>query len=251
MESNLQGKIVLVTGASSGIGESTAYLAAKHGAVVAISARRSDRLRAVADKVNSSGGKAEVFEADVADESACMQLVKDVEESLGPIDVLVNNAGVMLLGPVLNAPTNEWRTMINVNVLGLMYMTHAILPGMTERKAGHIVNISSVAGRTATANSAVYNATKWAVNAFTEALRHELVTGKTGIRTTLIEPGTVATELISHNREEVQDAIKNRLAGINKRLEADDIARSIIYAISQPGHVNVNEVLIRPTEQDG
>jgi NADP-dependent 3-hydroxy acid dehydrogenase YdfG len=251
MENELQNKVILITGASSGIGEATARMAAEHGAGIALAARRSDRLRTIAGEINASGGKAEVFEADVADESVCIQLIKDVEDKLGPIDILVNNAGVMLLGPVLNAPTDEWRRMIETNVLGLMYMTHAALPGMVQRKSGHIVNVSSVAGRTAAANSAVYNATKWGVNAFTEALRHELVADKTGIRTTLIEPGAVATELISHNRDEVQGAIEKRLGGITKKLEADDIARSIIYAISQPQHVNVNEILIRPTEQDG
>ncbi|MDB5170677.1 MAG: hypothetical protein JWO35_371 [Candidatus Saccharibacteria bacterium] len=251
MENNLHNKVILVTGASSGIGEATARMAARHGAIIGLAARRSDKLRSIADDITSSGGKAEVFEADITDESVCNRLVTEVEDRLGPIDVLVNNAGVMLLGPVLKAPTGEWRTMVEVNVLGLMYMTHAMLPGMVGRKTGHIINVSSVAGRTATANSAVYNATKWAVNAFTEALRHELAGGKTGIRTTLIEPGAVATELISHNREESQEAINKRLAGINKRLEADDIARSIIYAISQPEHVSVNEILIRPTEQDG
>jgi NADP-dependent 3-hydroxy acid dehydrogenase YdfG len=206
MGESLTGKVIVVTGASSGIGEATARMAAGHGAVIAMAARRSEKLNDIAKEIRSDGGKAEVFEADVSDEKTCRQLVKDVEDKLG---------------------------------------------AMVERKSGHIVNVSSVAGRAATANSAVYNASKWGVNAFTEALRHELVQGKTGIRTTLIEPGAVVTELVSHNRPEVQEAAKKRYEGVNKRLEAEDIARSIIYAISQPQHVNVNEILVRPTEQDG
>ena len=251
MDENVKDKVILITGASSGIGEATARLLAKKGAAVALAARRTDKLQQIAGEIREAGGKAETFKADVTDESVCQKLVKDVESKLGPIDILINNAGVMLLGPVLNAPIEEWRNMLNVNMFGLLYMTHATLPSMVKRKAGHIVNISSVAGRAATANSAVYNATKWGVNAFTEALRYELVQDKTGIRTTLIEPGAVVTELISHNREEIQEMTKQRFAGVSKRLEADDIANGIFYAISQPQHVNVNEILIRPTEQDG
>lgn len=243
-------KVVLVTGASSGIGEATARLLASDGASVALAARRKDNLDRIVKDIVADGGVAEAFECDVSQADSCQQLVKAVETKLSHIDVLVNNAGVMLLGPVKDAPLEEWRNMIDVNVLGLLYMTHAILPGMYQRKKGHIVNISSVAGRTATANSAVYNATKWGVNAFTEGLRHELVQDKTNIRTTLIEPGAVMTELVSHNRQEIQEVIKKRYAGTSKRLEAEDIARSIQYAIHQPDHVNVNEILVRPTEQD-
>lgn len=250
-QSLLADKIVLITGASSGIGEATARMLAADGAHVVLAARRLDRLQAISDEITSGGGKVTVFEADVSDEAACRKLVEDAERECGPVDVLVNNAGVMLLGPVKDAPTEEWRTMVEVNLLGLLYMTHAILPSFYSRKRGHIVNVSSVAGRTATAGSAVYNATKWGVNAFTEALRHELVQDKSGVRTTLIEPGAVVTELVSHNREEVQATVKSRYAGVSKRLEADDIARSIVYAIGQPQHVNVNEILVRPTEQDG
>jgi NADP-dependent 3-hydroxy acid dehydrogenase YdfG len=251
MNGEIKDKIILITGASSGIGESTARLLSEQGAAVALAARRLNRLQEIAKDLHAKGGNVEIFETDVTDEQACNQLAKEVEDKFGRVDVLVNNAGVMLLGPVLNAPTDEWRQMMDVNVLGLLYMTHAVLPGMTKQKSGHIINISSVAGRTASAGSAVYNATKWAVNAFTEALRHELVQGKTNIRTTLIEPGAVVTELISHNRPDAQEAIEQRLGGITKRLEADDIAQGILYAISQPTHVNVNEILIRPTEQDG
>ena len=250
-QSLLADKIVLITGASSGIGEATVRMLAADGAHVVLAARRLDRLQAISDEITSGGGKVTVFEADVSDEAACRKLVEDAERECGPVDVLVNNAGVMLLGPVKDAPTEEWRTMVEVNLLGLLYMTHAILPSFYSRKRGHIVNVSSVTGRTATAGSAVYNATKWGVNAFTEALRHELVQDKSGVRTTLIEPGAVVTELVSHNREEVQETVRSRYAGVSKRLEADDIARSIVYAIGQPQHVNINEILVRPTEQDG
>jgi NADP-dependent 3-hydroxy acid dehydrogenase YdfG len=248
---NVKAKVILITGASSGIGEATARLLVENGAVVAMAARRVEKLNAIANDLKSSSGAAAVFEADISKEKVCQQLVKDVETKLGSIDVLINNAGVMLLGPVLGAPIEEWKNMIEVNVLGLMYMTHAALPGMVKNKSGHIINISSVAGRTARANSAVYNASKWAVNAFTEALRHELVPQHTNIRTTLIEPGAVVTELISHNRKEIQEATNERFAALRKRLDAEDIARAICYAISQPEHVNVNEILIRPTDQDG
>lgn len=251
MTQNLQDKVILITGASSGIGEATARLLAAHGAQVVLAARRSTKLKEIVSEIKKSGGAAQWFEADVTDESMCKKLIAEIEKNVGAIDVLINNAGVMLLGPVLDAPTEEWRTMIHVNLLGLLYMTHAALPGMVKRKSGHLINVSSVAGRTATSGSAVYNATKWGVNAFTEALRHELVQGNSGIRTTLIEPGAVDTELASHNRAEVQKTLEIRWKGLSKKLEAEDIAAGILYAVSQPLHVNVNEILIRPTEQDG
>jgi NADP-dependent 3-hydroxy acid dehydrogenase YdfG len=248
---DLKGKNALITGASSGIGEATALMLGKAGVKVAIVARRKDRLDDLAKRIKSSGGEALVIEADVTDKKICQKVVNETLSKLDHIDILVNNAGVMLLGPSANAPLEEWEQMIKLNLLGLLYMTYATLPSMRKRKSGHIVNISSVAGRTNTAGSAVYNATKWGVNAFTESLRQELVGEKSGIRTTIIEPGAVATELISHNRPEVQESLKDRWKDMKKRLEADDIARGIVYAVSQPLHVNVNEILIRPTEQPG
>jgi NADP-dependent 3-hydroxy acid dehydrogenase YdfG len=165
------------------------------------------------------------------------------------LDILVNNAGVMLLGPALKAPLEEWESMISLNVLSLMRLTHAALPHLAKADTGHIVNISSVAGRIASANSAVYNASKWAVNAFTEALRQELARDKLPVRTTLIEPGAVDTELASHNRPEIQETLKERWKGIDKKLESDDVARAIMFAVTQPKHVNINEILIRPLSQ--
>jgi NADP-dependent 3-hydroxy acid dehydrogenase YdfG len=248
---DLAGKTVMVTGASSGIGEATAYKLAKQGARVGVVARRKDRLETLAKRVKNQGGEALVIEADITDKTTCQKAVDQVLAEWGQIDILVNNAGVMLLGPTAQAPLEEWERMIQLNLLGLLYMTYAALPSMRERKSGHLVNISSVAGRTTNAGSAVYNATKWGVNAFTEALRQELVSEKSNIRTTLIEPGAVDTELASHNRPEVQDTLKERWKGMNKKLESDDIAASILYAVTQPPHVNVNEILIRPTEQTG
>jgi NADP-dependent 3-hydroxy acid dehydrogenase YdfG len=246
---DLQDKIVLITGASSGIGEATALRLANHGALVIVVARRKDRLDKLVKTIEDNGGKAEAVEGDLLDKSAAAQIIDSVAQKHNKIDILVNNAGVMLLGPVLDAPLEEWENMISLNVLGLMRMTHAVLPHFKQAGGGHIVNISSVAGRIASANSAVYNASKWAVNAFTEALRQELSKDQLKVRTTLIEPGAVDTELASHNRPLIQEVLKERWKGISKKLESDDIARAIEYAVTQPLHVNVNEILIRPLDQ--
>ncbi len=245
---NLKNKVAIVTGASSGIGEATARKLAKLGVKVAVAARRKNKLDILVSEIEAAGGIAMAVEADVTDKVACEQLVTHVENTWGKIDILINNAGVMLLGPVQNAPLEEWERMINLNVLGLLYMTHAALPIMKKQRSGDIVNVSSVAGRTTRQGSAVYNLTKWGVCAFTDALRQELASDNTGLRTILIEPGAVNTELISHNRAEVRDQVRARVGDI-KRLEAEDIAAGIVYAVSQPAHVSVNEVLIRPTEQ--
>ena len=245
---DLQGKVVIVTGASSGIGEATARVLAEAGARVVLAARRKDKLDKLAAEITQAGGTAMVVEADVTDQAVCENLIKKVHDEWGTIDIVINNAGVMLLGPVIGAPLEEWERMVQLNVMGLLYMTHAALPIMQEQNSGHIVNISSVAGRTNGPASAVYNLTKWGVGAFTESLRQELVASKTGIRTTLIEPGAVATELIDQNRPEIQEMLNSRLKDM-KRLESEDIAAGILYAVSQPEHVSVNEVLIRPSAQ--
>ena len=245
---DLQGKVVIVTGASSGIGEAAARTLAEAGARVVIAARRKDKLDQLAEEITKAGGEALVIEADVTSQPVCADLVKKVHDEWGKIDILINNAGVMLLGPVIGAPLEEWERMVQLNVMGLLYMTHAVLPMMQEQGSGHIVNISSVAGRTNGPASAVYNLTKWGVGAFTESLRQELVASKTGIRTTLIVPGAVATELIDQNRPEIQEMLNSRMKDM-KRLESEDIAAGILYAVSQPEHVSVNEVLIRPSAQ--
>lgn len=245
---DLQSKVVIVTGASSGIGEATARVLAEAGARVVLAARRKDKLDTLAVEITHAGGTAMVVEADVTDQSVCENLIKKVHDEWGTIDILINNAGVMLLGPVIGAPLEEWERMVQLNVMGLLYMTHAVLPIMQEQNSGHIVNISSVAGRTNGPASAVYNLTKWGVGAFTESLRQELVASKTGIRTTIIEPGAVATELIDQNRPEIQEMLNSRWTDM-KRLESEDIAAGILYAVTQPEHVSVNEVLIRPSTQ--
>src|SRR3982751_693328 len=193
----LDGTVAAIAGAWSGIGEATAVALAGEGAAVAIGARREDRLSSLASRIEGDGGRASALPVDVADEESARSFVTEAHSQLGGLDILVNNAGVMLLGPVEGAPTDQWRTMVDVNLLGLLYCTHAALPLMREAGRGHIVNVSSVAGRTANAGSAVYNLTKFGVGAFSEGLRQE-VTGS-GIRVTIIEPGYVETELQSHN----------------------------------------------------
>lgn len=245
---SISGKVAIVTGASSGIGEATAIALAAAGAKVVIAARRGDRLQSLSQRIQQSGGEVIALTVDVADESQVRDLVAKTQNQWGRIDILVNNAGVMLLGMIDGANTEDWRRMMNINVLGLMYATHAVLPIMKSQGEGHIVNVSSVAGRVANAGSGVYNASKWAVNAFSEALRKEVY--QNSIRVTIIEPGLVATELPQHITD---SGAKERAAGFYgslKNLESEDIAGAIVYAVTQPPHVNVNEILIRPTEQE-
>src|SRR5216683_698067 len=205
MSIDLSGQVVAVTGASSGIGEATALACARAGAAVALAARRADRIDALAARITEDGGRAIAVPTDVGDEGQAREFVQRAQAELGRLDVLVNNAGVMLLGPIENAPTEEWRRMIHANLFGVLYCTHAALPLMREQGSGHIINISSVAGRVATAGAGVYNLTKFGVGAFSEALRQEAV--PMGVRVTLVEPGAVATELAGHNRPEVLEQI--------------------------------------------
>lgn len=248
MSTDLTGKVIAVTGASSGIGEATALSCARAGAAVALAARRVERIEALVQRIAAEGGHAIAVPTDVGDEQQARSFVERAHAELGRLDVLVNNAGVMLLGPVENAPTEEWRRMIHANVFGVLYCTHAALPLMREQGSGHIVNVSSVAGRVARLGSGVYNLTKFGVGAFSESLRQEGVA--MGVRVTLIEPGAVATELPGHNREEVLEQMAKRFAGV-KPLSADDIAGAVLYAIGQPPNVSINEVLVRPSGQAG
>jgi NADP-dependent 3-hydroxy acid dehydrogenase YdfG len=243
----LSGKAVAITGASSGIGEATALTLAKAGASVALGARRKDRIDELAARIEDEGGTAVALEVDVSDEAAARGFVEGAHERLGRLDTLVNNAGVMLLGPVEQAEPDDWRTMINVNLLGLMYCTRAALPIMLGQESGDIVNISSVAGRFARAGNAVYAATKFGVGAFSEGLRNEVT--ERGVRVTLIEPGFVDTELQSHNTGEVLETLEAMREHLRDPLRAQDIANGILYAVSQPPNVSINEVLIRPTRQ--
>src|SRR5437660_566086 len=246
MSHELDNQVVAITGASSGIGEATAVDCARAGASVALAARRSDRIEALADRITGEGGRALAVTTDVAQEAQARAFIERAHAELGRLDVLVNNAGVMLLGPISGAPTEEWRQMIDANVYGVLYCTHAALPPMAAQGSGHIINISSVAGRVARAGSGVYNLTKFGVGAFSESLRQEAVS--LGVRVTVIEPGAVATELAGHNRPEIRAQIAKRFEGLTP-LAAEDIARAVLYAITQPANVSVNEVLVRPSGQ--
>jgi NADP-dependent 3-hydroxy acid dehydrogenase YdfG len=242
------GRVAAVTGASSGIGEATALALARAGFAVALGARREDRLQDVAKRIGEEGGRAEVLGCDVCDEEQAREFIRSANERLGRLDVLVNNAGVMLLGPVDGADTEEWRRMVNVNLLGLLYCTHAALPIMREQGGGHIVNVSSVAGRQANLGSAVYNLTKWGVNGFSEGLRQEAL--HSNIRVTVVEPGMTESELLDHNKNPVVlEAAKRMREETGEPLTSDDIAGGIVYAVTAPQRVSVNEVLIRPTGQ--
>jgi NADP-dependent 3-hydroxy acid dehydrogenase YdfG len=254
MPEHLDGTVALVTGASSGIGQATAASLAARGASVALVARRTDRLEELAGTIRDSGGRALTITADVTDPDQAKTAVATAVRELGRLDTVINNAGMMLLGPIVEAPLEEWERMVDLNIKGLLYVAHTAMPHLLSaaadgpRHVADLVNISSVAGRQARNGSGVYNATKHAVGAFSESLRQEVTSRH--VRISLVEPGAVATELSSHNRPEVLDAIKERFGGI-ERLEAQDIADTIEFIVTRPRRVAVNEVLVRPTEQEG
>jgi clavulanate-9-aldehyde reductase len=245
MPGPLEGRVAAVTGASSGIGEATARALSAAGASVALGARRTDRLEALAESLE---GPALVRAVDVSDEEQARGFVQAAHDELGGLHILVNNAGVMLLGPVADADTEDWRRMIAVNLLGVLYCTHAALPLLARGRGGDIVNVSSVAGRRADAGAAVYNMTKFGVHAFSEALRQEAL--HEGIRVTTVAPGFVETELQGHNRNPlVRQATERAREQIGEVLKAEDIAEAILHALTRPAHVCVNEVVVRPTGQ--
>jgi len=252
MAETLGGTVALVTGASSGIGEATARALAQLGAAVSLVARRKERLDQLAGEIEGGGGRALVIQADVTDQAQARAAVEQTVKELGRLDTLVNNAGVMLLGPIVDAPTEEWDQMVAINVMGLLYCTHAALPHLLRaakeepRRVTDIVNVSSVAGRRATRNAGVYNLTKLGVNAFSESLRQEVTANH--VRVSIVEPGAVKTELWSHVRPEIraQGSPFDKI----ERLEAEDIADAIAYIVTRPRREAVNEVLIRPTEQE-
>lgn len=252
MTTRLAGTVALVTGASSGIGAATARRLAADGAAVALVARRTDRLAETADEIRREGGTAHVVSADITTRAGAEAAVVDAVTTLGRLDILVNNAGVMHIGPFADAPAGEWETMVEVNLLGLLYMTKAALPHLVEaaaeepRRTADIVNISSSAGRVARPGSAVYNLTKFGVNGFTEALRQELQAAR--VRVSVIEPGTVETELASHTREELRAAVEAQIATIEK-LRPEDIADAVAYIVTGSRRVAVNEVFVRAAEQ--
>ena len=248
----LTGTVALVTGASSGIGEATALALAQQGAAVAIAARRKDRIDALAARIADGGGTALAIEADVTSQEQAEALVAQTVADLGRLDTLINNAGVMLLGPIVDAPLEEWEQMVDLNVKGLLYCAHAAVGHLltaaqdSPRQVADMVNISSVAGRVARSGSGVYNATKWGVGAFSESLRQEVA--RRHVRVSLVEPGAVATELVSHNRPEIRERLA---AGDDfERMESEDIADAIAYIVTRPWRMAVNEMLIRPTEQE-
>ncbi|MER8969022.1 SDR family NAD(P)-dependent oxidoreductase [Mesorhizobium sp. M0808] len=246
VSSALAGKVALVTGASPGIGEATAVALAAAGAKVAIAARRADRLEALAARIEEAGGAALRIEADVTSNDDVTAMVDKVVAEWGRLDILVNNAGVMLLSPAADAELDDWRRMVELNLLALMGVTKAALPHLRAAK-GHIVNVSSIAGRVANPGASGYAATKFGVVGFSESLRREVYADK--VRVTVIEPGLVRTELGDHV---TNPAAK---AGLDQRLAAmealtEDIAAAILYAVGQPAHVNVNEIVIRPTDQE-
>jgi len=250
----LNATVALVTGASSGIGEATAMALAQRGATVALAARRRDRLDELAAKISDAGGRVLTIEADVSSQEQAQGLVERTVSELGRLDTLVNNAGVMLLGPAVGAPLQEWEQMVAVNVQGLLYCAHAALPHLLKaaedgpRRVADMVNISSVAGRVARSGSGVYNLTKHGVGAFSESLRQEVA--RRHVRVSLIEPGAVDTELRLHNRPEIQDQMAQRFGDV-EILEAQDIADAITYVVTRPRRTAINEILIRPTQQEG
>jgi NADP-dependent 3-hydroxy acid dehydrogenase YdfG len=254
MAAALDGTVALVTGASSGIGEATARSLAAQGAKVALAARRLQRLERLAEEIGGRGGTALAIESDIADQDQAIAAVERTSAELGRLDIVVNNAGVMLLGPIEDAPTEEWDRMIDLNLKGLINTTHAALPHLlaaaadSPRGCADLVNISSVAGRVARAGSGVYNLTKHGVGAFSESFRQEFAGRR--VRTIVIEPGAVDTELSDHIREGVRDRVRQRFADIEV-LAASDVADAIAYAVTRPRHVSLNEILIRPTEQQG
>jgi NADP-dependent 3-hydroxy acid dehydrogenase YdfG len=247
----LEGTVALVTGASSGIGAATAASLAAQGASVSLAARRKDRLEALAADIRGQGGTALVLESDVTDQQEAADAVERTVAELDRLDTLINNAGVMLLGPAVGAPLSEWQRMVDLNVLGLLYCAHAAMPHLLRaaesgpREVADMVNISSVAGRAARNGNAVYSLTKHGVGAFSESLRQELA--RRYVRVSLVEPGATATELASHNRPEVLQSIRGQFG---QRMEATDISDAITYIVTRPRHVAVNEILIRPTEQE-
>lgn len=241
----LEGKIALVTGASSGIGAATAMMLAGEGALVVAIARRADRLRDLVDRIDAAGGEALAIAVDVTDEAQVETMIAKVIENYGRIDILLAIAGIGVAAPFDNTTPAEYRQMMEVNFLGLLYPIHAALPGMKQQGAGHIVIMSSGTGRYIHP-SVVYSGTKHAASAMAESLRREV--GKDGVRVTCIEPGAVKTEFISQMRDDVRASVEQRL-GDMEQLEADDIAAAILYAVTQPRRVNVNILTLYPTQQ--
>jgi NADP-dependent 3-hydroxy acid dehydrogenase YdfG len=243
----LDGKVAVITGASSGIGEATAEALAAEGASVVIAARRRDRLEDLVERISGDGDKAVAVECDITEEEQAHGLIRQAKDEFGRVDILVNNAGVMQLSEVEKGLSDEWRTMFEVNVLGLLYVTDAAIETMKEQGSGHLVNISSLASRGTRPALGVYSGTKMAVNGISEALRQELL--EDNIRVTMVEPGAVETELPEHiTDEEARQGLNTMLEQLEP-LKAEDIANAITYVVTQPQRVSINEILIRPSQQ--
>lgn len=243
--------MALVTGASSGIGEATARALAAEGAAVALAARRTERVESLARELGGQG-RALALTTDVTVEREAREAVERTVSELGRLDIVINNAGVMLLGPIEGAPLEEWERMVRLNVLGVLYIAHAALPHLLRaadkgpRRVADLVNISSVAGRSARTGAGVYNLTKFGVGAFSESLRQELT--RRHLRVSLVEPGAVATELTEHLRPEIREQTAAMFADAEP-LQAQDIADAITFIVTRPRRMAINEVLVRPTEQ--
>ena len=248
MNKPLEGRVALVTGASSGIGDATARTLASAGADVAIAARRHDRLDVLARELEKTGTKVLVLAADLLVEEENRRVVAETEAHFGRLDILVNNAGVMLLSPVDDSNPADWRRMFELNMLAPMVSSQAALDGMRARGGGHIISIASTAGRVANPNASGYAASKFGIVAFSESLRREVY--KDNIRVTVIEPGVVATELRDHiPHADTKQALDNWAASM-RQLQPEDVANAVLYCVTQPAHVNVNEILMRPTDQE-
>ncbi|WP_042381591.1 SDR family NAD(P)-dependent oxidoreductase [Streptacidiphilus melanogenes] len=252
MGTRLNGTVALVTGASSGIGAATARALCAEGAAVALVARRRERLEELAAGIRADGGTALVVVADITDRQQAAGAVARVAAELGRLDTVVNNAGLMHVGPAAAASLDDWDAMVEINVQGLLHVTHAALPHLisaaadSPRRVADLVNISSTAGRVARPATAVYNLTKFGVNGFTEALRQEV--RELGVRVGVVEPGTVATELSSHLRDGVREAIERQVEGL-ELLRPEDIADAVAYMVTRDRRVAVNEMLVRASDQ--
>lgn len=247
MSNNIEGKVVVITGASSGLGEATARLLSARGAAVVLGARRAGRLQALADELAANGGKAVAVTTDVTDRGQVQRLVDSAAETYGRVDVMLNNAGLMPQSLLERLKVDEWDRMIDVNIKGVLYGIAAALPYMMEQKAGHIINVSSVAGHKVGPGGAVYSATKHAVRALSEGLRQEVK--PYNIRTTVISPGAVATEL-PHTVTDPDAAVRINQLYETVAVPADSFARAVAFAMSQPEDVDINEILYRPTRQE-
>lgn len=246
MDNKIKGKVIVITGASSGLGEAAARLLSDEGASVILAARRTERIRKLADEIKKKGGKAVAITTDVSKFNQVKKLIDKTIATFGRIDVLINNAGAMLLSPLDSGKVEEWDRMIDLNIKGVLYGISAVLPVMQKQKSGHIINVASVAGHKTGPAHGVYSATKFAVRTISEALRQEVK--PYNLRTTIISPGAVDTELPDHITDKNSSESSHKLYK-EMAIPADSFARAVAFAINQPDDVDVNEILYRPTAQ--